>query len=221
MKSVLDRQGNELGSMRKQMDSLTEALKGATAKTAAPDKPTAPTSDYSTMIADVQKEIKSLDPMADGYNEKLAGLIQKNAALVAKEQHEKTLSAATAVFKQELDERDVKATHKAFLDRNPSFNTPEMQARIKEYLAKDDTGMADPLAAYYQIQRDETATALEAEKAEKADLIKRLELAEGKNKTGTVITKGQSPGVGAKPQKVTGKDLDAGMMAALQSTLNA
>jgi hypothetical protein len=50
-----------------------------------------------------------------------------------------------------------------FLDENPSFNTPEMQARIQEYIARDKTGMADALSAFREIERDDART--EAAKA--------------------------------------------------------
>jgi hypothetical protein len=144
-------------------------------------------------------------------------LISKLTSLTAKAQHEKTLNAAGELMKNELSARDVQAQTKAFHEANPTFSTPEMQARINEYIANDKTGMSDPLSAFREIQRDDIAAEATALKQQNEEMRKVLELAQGKKETGKVIVKGQSPAAVTKTGKVTGKDLDAGMLAALQA----
>ncbi|HPV49475.1 MAG TPA: hypothetical protein PLB14_07190, partial [Smithellaceae bacterium] len=70
------------------------------------------------------------------------------------------------------------------------------------------TGMHDAMSAYFQIQRDDLAK-------EHDEMKKVLEMTKGKEKTGTVVVKGQTTSPPAKPQKATGRDLDAGMAAVL------
>lgn len=221
LNQVLSKQGNELGTLRKQNDVLMKTLeqKNSEPPKAAVEQPKG--TDYSAQKATVQKEIDDLDPMADGYQKTLSGLIGKISNITAAEQHEKTLGAASSIFKKELDERDIKATHKAFLDANPTFNTPEVQARIKEYLANDKTGMSDPLVAFREIQRDDIAVEAKRLADENAEMKKVLDLQKGKDATGKVITKGAQSAQVTKPQKATGAALDQGMKEALNKANSA
>jgi hypothetical protein len=224
LQKKLGEQGNELGTLRKDHDGLRSqaevlamTLKEQLGKnqTATPKEPA---DDYGKQIAAVKAELKSLDPVSEDYVSKQADLVDRLANLAAASQHEKTLTAAGKLFKDELSERDVKASQQRFFDENPTFNTPEMQLRIKEYIAKDKTGMSDPLSAFREIQRDEIAIEAKRVSDENAELKKRLNLAKGTDETGKVIVKGQSPGQSKTNQpKATGKDLDAGMMAALKA----
>ncbi len=212
---LIARHGNELGALRAEKNTLLqtiEKLSSGGGKAPEPKEPQGPT--YEAEIAGVDKAIDKLDPMSDNYQSELRNLIAKRTELVASLQHEKTLSAASEIFKKELNERDIKNTQQRFLEENPSFNTPEMQARIREYIAKDKTGMSDALSAFREIERDDARAELQRLAEEKAELEKMLNLQKGKNSTGKVIVKGQSP-QDHKQQKVTGKDLDAGMMEAL------
>jgi hypothetical protein len=214
LEKKLGEQGSELGSTRKQAETLANALKEVLTKKEAPTKPAGP--DYDTEIAGVQKEIQSLDPMADGYQKTLSDLVAKATKLAAISQHEKTLNAAGEMMKKELSDRDVKAQTKVFYDANPTFNTPEMQTRIKDYLANDKTGMSDPLVAFREIERDDARAQLKQVSEQNAEMQRALDLTKGKNETGKVIVKGQSPAAVTKPQaNLSGKDLDAAMAAAL------
>ncbi len=222
LEKKLGEQGTELGNLRKQTEMLMQTLNSVAAKGAGKSeesKQQASAIDYEKEQANIEKQIAELDPADDQYQIKLGKLIRQSNALTAQAQHEKTLSAASQIFKQELEERDVKATQKMFLERNPDFNSPDMQMRIKEAMANDQTGMLDPLAAFFQIQRDDAIMAAKAAADEKAELMKRLELAEGKQKTGTVITKGQSPGgAQTKQERLSlGKEADEGALAVLRA----
>jgi hypothetical protein len=125
------------------------------------------------------------------------------------DQHEKTLSAASEFMKKELSERDVRTAQETFYANNPEFNTPEMQARIKAYIAKDRTGMTDPLVAFREIQRDDIAAKATALEAENTEYKRLIDLEKGKDKTGKVVTKnGGSGSQGTPHQKVIGQALD-------------
>jgi len=225
LKALHDKQANELGTIRKEHDglkstaeTLANVLKETMTKGQQPAAKAEATVDYGKEIAAAKTELKKLDPTDDEYSSKQAELVDRIATLAATAQHEKTLKAAGDMFKGELSERDVKAAQEAFHRENPTFNTPEMQARIKEYIAKDRTGMSDPLSAFREIQRDEAAATAKALAEENAEYKKRLDLAKGTDETGKVIVKGQSPGQSKTNQpKATGKDLDAGMAAALKT----
>jgi hypothetical protein len=213
LKALHDAQANELGTLRKFAETVAPIVQQHMSKTEAPAAaPKAP--DYETEIMGVQQKIQELDPMADNYQKELAALLATSNKLVAKAQHEKTLSTAQELFKKELSERDARAARTEFNKNNPSFSTPEMQLRIKDFLANDKTGMHDPMSAYFQIQKDDLA-------AENAEIKKTLELVKGKENTGKVVVKGQAGQPPTKPQKATGADLDARMAAALATQRGA
>lgn len=209
--AMIAKHGNEVGALRTEKNTLMSTIEklSQSGKPAEPGKPAGP--DYGVEIAAVDKEIDKLDPMSDKYQTELRNLIGKRTELVASQQHEKTLAAASNIFKEELNKRDVKTTQQKFLDENPTFDTPEMQARIREYIAKDKTRMHDALSAFREIERDDARAEAARIKTENDEMRKIIELKAGKDSTGKVISKGQSPGSVTKPTKVTGKDLDNGM----------
>jgi len=239
LQKKLGEQGAELGTVRKAHDSLSKqaevlamTLKDQLGKGQAPTAEQPKVVDYSVEIAAVDKQIEELDPMVEGYQRTLATLNAKARQLTALDTKDRTLKASHEVFTKELSDRDVKAAHEAFYRENPSYSTPEMQAKIKEYIAKDRTGMSDSLSAFREIQRDEIAVetkrlmdenAVETKRLmdENAEYKKRLNLAKGTDETGKVIVKGQSPGQSTNQPKATGKDLDAGMAAALKAARGA
>jgi hypothetical protein len=223
LNSLVGKKGEEAGSYKKQVETLTEALKAASTQRPAPaQKEEKAPMDYGVERKTVQKAIMELDPMGDGYQSKLADLMDRLTNLTATEQHEKTLNAATSVFKKELDERDTTAAQQKFKDQYSDFDAPETQIEIRRIMAADRTGMHDPLSAYFQLLRDREASEKTGLATENAELKKRLELAEGAQRTGKVMAgAGQSPGPApSKPPKATGKDLDAGMADVLRN-LNA
>jgi len=217
LEKKLGEQGNELGYLRSHAETLATTLKEALAKEQQASE-SGKSIDYATEIATVEKQIQELDPLSDNYQKTLASLVARSNRLVAAEQHEKTLSAASELMKRELSERDIRASKQRFHDENPEFATPEMQARINEFIANDRTGMHDPFSAFYQIQRDDVVAEAKRLLDENAEYKKRLSLAKGTDETGKVIVKGQSPGQQqTKQPKATGKDLDVGMAAALRA----
>jgi hypothetical protein len=224
LEKKLGEQGNELGTHRKdaeyyrtQAETLQGLLKEQMGKgqQAATQQNQGP--DYDTEISAIEQQIQQLDPMEEGYQKNLASLVAKSNKLTAAAQHEKTLGAASEMFKRELSDRDTKAARDAFYRENPTFNTPEMQQRIREYIANDKHGMSDPLVAFREIQRDEAAAKAQSLEQENAEYKRLIDLNKGKDEAGKVIVKGQSPGQQqTKAPKATGKDRDAGMLAALR-----
>ena len=218
LQTKLSEQGNESGTLKKQLEEATTRMDDMGVKlkeaedTAAKSASDQDKNTVKSEQAKINQQIADLDPVDEDYSKTLMTLMDKSNKIAAKSQHDLTLAAATDVFRKELDERDIKTAHQDFFGANPDFQTPEMQSRIKEYIAKDKTGMSDPLVAFREIQRDDAvikATELEAQNTE---LMERLKLKKGTDETGTVILKGQGD-QGAKPQqKTVGADRNKGMM---------
>jgi len=225
LKGLYDSQGNELGKIRKeheglkgQTETLASLLKENLNKEAGKSAGAGTKVDYEAERASIEKQIQDLDPLAPTYQTSLASLMSKSNRITAAEASEKTLAEASTLFRTELTERDAKKAQDDFYRENPEFNTPEMQTRIREYIAKDRTGMSDPLSAFREIQRDDLKIANQKLADENAEYKRLIDLNKGKGEAGKVITKGQGPGQQvSKPAKVTGKDLDAGMANVLQN----
>lgn len=213
LKSKFDAQGNEIGQLRGQAQTLAETLKETLTKGKEAPKQAGP--DYDKELMTAQAELKKLDPMSDDFTEKQADLISRITDMKAAKVKDSVLKTASELFQNELKSRDAQMLQKQFLDQNPSFNTPEMQARIQDFLTKDKTGMHDNMSAYFALQAQDVATEREQIAKENEEMRKALNLQKGKDSTGKVIVKGQSPGQTTNFKKATGKDLDAGMMEAL------
>jgi hypothetical protein len=228
LKSLHDRQANELGTVRKEHEGLksqTEILanvlkeKLTGGQSQMPDPKVVAKVDYTTELSTVEKQIQELDPLSPDYQRSLSSLVAKSNRLSAMDQHEKTLSAAGDMLKKELSERDIKSAHEVFRKANPTFDLPEMQARIRELISKDPTGMSDPLSAFREIQRDDISLEAQRLKDENAEYKRLIDLNKGKDEAGKVVVKtSTTAATPVKPTKLTGKDLDAGMMARLKST---
>ena len=213
LKSKFDAQGNEIGQLRGQAQTLAETLKETLTKGKEAPKQAGP--DYDKELMTAQAELKKLDPMSDDFTEKQADLISRITDMKAAKVKDSVLKTAGELFQNELKSRDAQMSQKQFLDQNPSFNTPEMQARIQDFLTKDKTGMHDNMSAYFALQAQDVATEREQIAKENEEMRKALNLQKGKDSTGKVIVKGQSPGQTTNFKKATGKDLDSGMMEAL------
>jgi hypothetical protein len=226
LKEKFDSQGNELGTIRKDHESLksqTETLANILKEQLGKEnkEPITKTPiDYEGELANVEQEILKLDPMAPDYQKTLAVLVTKSTKLAAMDQHLKTMTAAGEMMKKELTARDSKASQDSFYRLNPEFKTPEMQIRIKEFINNDTTGLHDPMSAFFQIQRDDIISKAEVIRQENEEYKRLIDLNRGKSDAGIVVVKGQS-GPGSPPikqPKATGKDLDIGMAAVLAAS---
>jgi hypothetical protein len=210
---------NEYGNLKKdhervsgQAETLANLLKENLTK--APAAAPADQTDYGKEISAVRTELENLDPLDKDFAKTQGKLISKLTSLTAAETKDKVLSIAGSQFQEELSKRDNQAAKQKFLDANPTFNTPEMQAKIKDFIANDRTGMHDPMSAFFQIQRDDLAAQTKTLQEQNAEMQKVLELAKGKDATGKVVVKGANITQPTKQTKVTGQDLNAGMLAA-------
>lgn len=217
MKKLFDQQANELGTLRKQTEFLQRTLEQSksqqTAK-AEPQKPQGP--DYDKELTVLQDQIAQLDPDEPSYHKDLSKLITQSNRMAAHQATQVALTVAQAEFKKTLDERDIQAVHKDFYRQNPDFNTPEMQMRIQEYLAKDQTGMSDPLVAYREVQRDDAMAKAQQMEQALAEKERLLALKQGADSTGKVVSKGQSPQIMKTKKPQNREELFAGAMEALQ-----
>lgn len=217
LKALVDRQGNELGMTRKQLEQATKMLESAMTKgqaqAAKPEKPAGP--DYDAELAAIDQAIEKLDVDEPGYTKQLAALNRKSRELVARAVEERTSTKLMSKFEETLNQRDTMQGQKAWEEANPDFRSPEMQMAIQEHMSKDRTGVMDPVLAYREIQHQQALQKLQMLAEEKAELEGRLKLKEGAAQTGKVITKGQSTQAKTQPtQKLKGADLDAAMLEA-------
>jgi hypothetical protein len=214
LKGKFDAQGNELGQVRGQAQTLAETLKETLSKKEPEAKQTDGV-DYDAEIANVNAQIEKLDPMGDNYQGSLAKLMSKSNQLTAEKVKNTVLGEAGKLFQKELQDRDIKTSQKEFLKANPTFNTPEMQKRISDYIANDPTGMHDKMSAFFALEKEDIAAQAKTLSDQNAEMMKALELQKGKDSTGKVIVKGQSLGQVTKQPILTGKDRDAAMAEAL------
>lgn len=212
---------NEYGNLKKEHDGLksqaqtmAETLKETLNKGKEPLAKGAV--DYDAEIANVNAQIEKLDPMKVNYQAELAKLIMKSNSLTADKVKNSVIGEAGKLFQDELKNRDIQASQQQFLDANPTFNTPEMQDRIKGFLSKDRTGMHDKMSAFFALKAEDEAAERTRLNTENEEMKKALELQKGKDATGKVIVKGGSPDQTTKQPKLTGKDRDAAMMDALR-----
>lgn len=212
---------NEYGNLKKDHDglksqaqTLAETLKETLAKGKKGDQ-AEPVTDFDKEIISAQAELKKLDPMMDDFAERQADLINRITDLKSEKVKSSVMSEASKLFQRELQDRDIKTSQKEFLRANPTFNTPEMQARIDDFLAKDATGMHDKMSAFAELKASDAELRASDLEKKNAEMMKALELQAGKDSTGKVIVKGQSPGQVTSKTILTGKDRDAAMAAAL------
>lgn len=215
MQTKMTGMGDELGTLREQAISANQTITDLQTKQSQESENVA--LEYDKALEDVQTEMLGLDDGDPDYHKNLIGLMNKADQISRSAQHEKTLSAATNMFKQELDSRDQKAVHKDFYRDNPDFNTPEMQEQIKARLAQDPTGMEDSLTTYRSIQTDNAIQQAKVLQEENAELKRLATVKEGANQTGKVVVEdGQTTAAQTKPTKLTGADLDKAMLDALE-----
>lgn len=216
LQKLLDSQGNELGTLRKQAQ-LLESRMGKQQEPQGkpqPEQPQGP--DYDKELAQIDKQIESLDMDEPGYQAKLAELNAKSRSLVAEMATQKALDAAEQHFSETLSQRDVQDMQRKFYDQHPDFQDPETQMQVDEFLANDPTGMHDPMSGYFALKSQSAQADLQAAQERIAELEERLNIAGGANEVGDVLTKSDGPPEPTKRTRATGADLDRGMLEALR-----
>jgi chorismate mutase len=242
MQDILNRQGDELGSTRnenktlnaKLLDALERRQQGAGEAGAGKGEQAVPTEpDYGKEITAVKKELRivnrkidNLDPTDPDDKESIAKLkreaeelLDKKDDLIAAKASSIGYQRASEEFHGEMQNMNIQSMHRRFHEQNPDFQTPEMQLRINEHLAKDDIGMSDPLVAFREIQRDDALARVAELQKQNDELNELLKTKKGADQAGSVIQEGRVPsGGGQKPKtKITDADRDKGMREALRN----
>jgi len=208
LKQLVDRQGNDLGYTRKQLDQTQKMLQESMQK---PTEAKTPGPDYDGELAKIDKAIEGLDVDDDDYSKTLSGLNKQARRLEAQKVETRTAEKLVKQFEKTLTERDSQQSKQQWLDSNPDFNSEEMQSAIQQRMTADRSGMIDPILAYREIQQEQMSGKLKAEQEKSVALEERLKLKEGAQQTGKVITKGQSTQATTNKPKLKGADLDAAM----------
>lgn len=228
LKNLHDTQGNELGNLRKshdvlktQTETLTQLLKENMGKGNGAEvsgKEAKAPVDYGAELAKIESQVQDLDPLSPTYQKDLSTLFAQSTRIASQMARDDALSAASDLFKQELSDRDIQVAQQSFYQSNPDFNTPEMQARIKERIASDKTGMTDALSAYRELQRDDALARVQGLESENAEYKRLIDLNKGKEEAGKVVVKPQNstPPPPQQKTKLAGKDLDNGMIGVLK-----
>ena len=221
LKALVDRQGNELGMTRKQLEQATKLIEKSMSGTAGQDKakqapPASP--DFDAELVKIDKAIESLDVDDPSYGKQLAQLNKQARALEAQKVQTMTEQKLISQFQQTLSERDAQQAQQSWKSANPDFETPEMQQAIQMHIAQDKTGMMDPVLAYREIQLQQTAAQMKQLQAENEDFRNRLKLKSGEAAVGKVVTKtGGQPGAVRTTAKATGAALDEGLRSAFRN----
>jgi len=216
MQALVDRQGNELGSTRKQLEQSSMMLeKFGNQQEAAPQEPAGP--DYDTEISKIDQQIEKLDVDDPDYSKVMSELSRQARAMEVQKAKAETEQKLMGHFEKTLSDRDSQQAQMGWKSENPDFETPEMQQAIQQHMAQDKTGMMDPVLAYREIQLQQSAQQMQQFQTENEDFRNRLKLKSGENAVGKVTTKtGGNPGVVRQP-KQTGAALDQGMLDAFRS----
>ena len=220
LKALVDRQGNELGMTRKQLEQATKLIEKSMSGTAGQDKAkqAPPAQDFDAELVKIDKAIESLDVDDPSYGKQLAQLNKQARALEAQKVQTMTEQKLISQFQQTLSERDAQQAQQSWKSANPDFETPEMQQAIQMHIAQDKTGMMDPVLAYREIQLQQTAAQMKQLQAENEDFRNRLKLKSGEAAVGKVVTKtGGQPGAVRTTAKATGAALDEGLRSAFRN----
>lgn len=217
LNSKIGEMGREKGDLVAQLNLAQTIIRDQQANQQTQAQNPESATDYDGQIVTLREEMGKLDPVDADYQGKMIDLSGKISGLSAMAQHEKTLAAATSMFKAEMEERDLKTTQNAFYGQNPDFQNPEMQTRIQERISADPTGMTDSLVAFREIQLENATTQLATASQQIAEMQQLLGLKKGADEAGTVITKnGQSVQTKTTNYNQTDEEIDEGMRQAIR-----
>ena len=192
LKKVFDRQGNELGELRKQNQELYSALldiQKTQSKTT--DSKDGKKQSANDDLSKVLEEYGSLDFLDDdAAPKKGAELMKKAISLTAQMVKEDTLAEADGKMRSMLQEKDVDAVTNQFLDENPDFT--DLQSQGVFQALKSRNPLHDDFSAYHAYKAEQAmAQAQELEQA-LAEAKKVANLAGGDEATSKVFTKPSS-----------------------------
>lgn len=223
MKNLVDRQGNELGQTRKQLDQATNLLERSMGQQQAPAKAEAPAGpDFKAELSAIEVKMNALDVDDPGYQKTLNKLVDAKVDIKSDQKafqlEQKLTGKFEEVRNQDQAQMQSQQSLAAWKQANPDFETPEMQQAIQGYMSQNHKIDMDPILAYREIQQQQLLEQLKGMTAENEDYKNRLSLKAGEKEVGTVVTKTGGQSGATKPTKgITGEALNTGMSEAFRN----
>jgi len=199
LEQKLGEQGEELGSLRKQTQYLTDQLEAG--KQAADEQQSAVGDDYSARLQDIQDKIEEGEI---SISEGLAKTSEITAAMATDQ--------AMTKFQQTQEQQLVEQSRNKFAENNPDFFKAQ-ESGVLENIKKELPGLHDDFSAYYEYKARQAAD--EAYERGKQEMAK---IAEGDDRTQKVL-----PGEGSSDPQMQeiGNDKPTTEAEHKESMLNA
>ena len=187
-KSLSDRQGNELGTLRKQVtdltDTLTQIMQSPQGRTPVEEKGPSAEDELTKTLDEYGK--------LDFFNDESAGkqgaeLLKKAILLTARSVKDETLKVAENQISDTLTKRDAEAIKQDFLKANPNFTKLQKSGAFQ--VLKSNNPLHDDFSAYYETIAQEKDTVISGLKAALDEAKKAANLTGGDTRTGKIFTK--------------------------------
>jgi len=144
LQKVFDRQGNEIGTVRKENQSL--AAQNAELKQTLDEMAAKTASSEDLMVADIYQQIEDGEVgLADGLRQ-----LNERTRVVAKQE---ALDLAKSAMTEELSNRDRIAVEKQFVKENPDYMELLESGEIEKVRAKNP--LHDNFSAFFEIRAEQ------------------------------------------------------------------
>jgi hypothetical protein len=202
LKGLTDRQGNELGELRKQVQELSASAGGKGGKDTDGGGPEPKVSAASEKLDATLQQFAEVDLMDDGAEKNLSDLMKNAITLTAAVTKEQVLAETEGQVKGLLAQKDEQAIQDKFFEENPDFK--EMQSQGILRAVKEKNTMHDDFSAFFAAKADSLAAQVQELTAQLEEAQKTLAYAEGDSGTREVFTKpGTSPRGAQKNRTLT------------------
>jgi len=197
LKKVFDRQGNELGELRRQNQELYNAMKGIQESQTQKAQPA--NSGVNDDLSNVLNEYGSLDFLGDEDAPKRGAELMKQAiGLTARMVKEDTLKEADSTVRNLLQEKDFANVQNKFLDENPDFTELQRQGVFQALKSKNP--LHDDFSAYHALKANNAMQQISELEQALAEAKQIANLTGGDTGTAKVFTK---PGADVRAQRQT------------------
>uniref|UniRef100_A0A6M3IZK2 Scaffolding protein n=1 Tax=viral metagenome TaxID=1070528 RepID=A0A6M3IZK2_9ZZZZ len=216
-KNLSDRQGNELGTLRKQVtdltDTLTQIMQSSQGRTPVEEKGLSAEDELTKTLDEYGK--------LDFFNDESAGkqgaeLLKKAILLTARSVKDETLRVAENQISDTLTKRDAEAIKQDFLKANPNFTKLQKSGAFQAL--KSNNPLHDDFSAYYETLAQEKDTTISELQAALNEAKKAANLAGGDTRAGKIFTK---PGGSVRSPDGKPKTPQDRFASAAQAVLNA
>ena len=214
LKGSHDKQGNEIGSLRKQVTELTDTLtKLMQTQGQTQTKDTGNTAE--TELGKIFDDLGTVDLVEEGASKKVSNLFMKAIRLTQQITKDETLKAAGNQFKETLSQRDAESLRNDWLKNNPQFLELKKSGKLEEIISKN--ALHDPFSAYHEAQVQDLVKKVNDLTGKLEEAEKVAKLAGGDSRTGKIFTK---PG-GVRPTGTKPKTPQERLDSAMQAVVNA